>query len=541
VTKFIKKLGQRAEGQAGGCTIQLESSLIELPASVVARRLAEEDAKILNLKPASALDVYSQGIVKAGDCIIREQPLMKLPLSLACLLTMNLRDEGNGLIEATRALNNRYAGCWTQAVKVQLFADVELMDLKARVLNWCERAMQEVLYKRRRGVENEPFVTYGKLFETFIREIDTRIAHGDDRMYQEIWSRAMDCMCYQLIEGCFLKPGHIVCRHGIDAFHLLKWEGACLRNKHVANCVSHHMNLYGVDAALYTRDVVLRPLSAALVDVEAMDPDVVLRADFHSCVGDLLEAFPYLCSSKRTSRYTFPIRGSTCVAVFRFLGPHGFGMFAFFDSEEELHAGLETGACRAGLTLDFDGALGCLMHPWLTVERFLGATDALRVSHWLISQVHGRIVEDYLKINRYFLQRKQHDGVPDSGSGVANGANDLLVHAEYAEALREPIDADPHFEAGASIPAVAVNAGRGPFLPQIRRSRFFKILRMCGVEIVQGKGSEIKLLRGGAHPFRLGSHYGVNPAIPSFLAGQILKRLEISREEWISAISASRI
>jgi hypothetical protein len=241
------------------------------------------------------------------------------------------------------------------------------------------------------------------------------------------------------------------------------------------------------------------------------------------------------------ARYTFPIRGTTCVAAFRFLGPHGFGVFAFFDSEEELRTGLETGTSRAGLSIDFDGTLGCLMHPWLTVERFLGATDALRVSHWLINRVHDRIVEDYLKINRYFLQRKPHNGVPDSGSGVAEVADDLIVYAEWAKELREPIDADPGSEAGASTPAVVVKVGSGLFLPQIRRSRFFKILRMCGVEIVQGKGSEIKLLRGGAHPFGLGSHYGANPAIPSFLAGQILKRLEVSHDEWASAIRASRI
>jgi hypothetical protein len=33
------------------------------------------------------------------------------------------------------------------------------------------------------------------------------------------------------------------------------------------------------------------------------------------------------------------------------------------------------------------------------------------LAHWLINQVHDRIVEDYRKINRRSRQRKLHDGV----------------------------------------------------------------------------------------------------------------------------------
>jgi hypothetical protein len=354
-------------------------------------------------------------------------------------------------------------------------------------------------------------------------------------MYQEVWSCAVDCMCYELFAGCFLEPGHIVCRHGSDAMHLSKWEGACLRDKHIASYIDLHADLYAVDIAFYSLDVVLRPLAAALAEDAGRNPDAALQADFHACLGDLLEAFPYLCASKRTSRYTFPVRGTTCMAAFRFLARGGFGVFMFFDSEDNMRAGLEIGVCRAALTIDFDGTIGALMHPWLTVGNILTSTDGLRTSHWLISQVRDQIVEDYLKINRYFLQPNLRDGVPGSGPGVSEGANDPVDCAEWARELREPVDAGP----GSSIAAVVASVRLGPFLPQIRRSRFFRVLRLCGVEIVQGKGSEIKLLRGDAHPFRLGSHYGPNPTIPSFLAGRILKRLGVSRDEWTSAIRAS--
>jgi hypothetical protein len=272
-----------------------------------------------------------------------------------------------------------------------------------------------------------------------------------------------------------------------------------------------------------------------------METGANLQMDLDSSMSNLLEAFPYLCASKRTSRYNFPIAGTTCVASFRFLGPYGIGTFMFFDSEEERRSGIETNSCRGGLTIDSNGSMGCLMHPWLTIEGALGTKDALRVSRWLIGQVHDRVVEDYLKIGRYFLHQESENNTPEPGALVVEVANDLVVYAGWAKKVQELMDSSPDSGGDTSTPPDAVKAGAGPFLPTIRRSRFFKALRACGVDIVQGKGSEVKLLRGSAHPFRLGSHYGPNPAIPSFLAGQILKRLEITQDEWASAVEASRI
>lgn len=73
---------------------------------------------------------------------------------------------------------------------------------------------------------------------------------------------------------------------------------------------------------------------------------------------------------------------------------------------------------------------------------------------------------------------------------------------------------------------------------QLRRRQFFKLLGRCGVTIEQGKGSEIKLLRDGWHPFRIGNHYGNNPTIPCVLAISILRRLGITRAEWLDSVAA---
>jgi len=72
----------------------------------------------------------------------------------------------------------------------------------------------------------------------------------------------------------------------------------------------------------------------------------------------------------------------------------------------------------------------------------------------------------------------------------------------------------------------------------LRRRYFFKLLERCGVSIEQGKGSEIKLLRAGGHTFRIRNHYGNNPTIPSLLTIKILRRLGITRDEWLDLLAA---
>jgi hypothetical protein len=54
----------------------------------------------------------------------------------------------------------------------------------------------------------------------------------------------------------------------------------------------------------------------------------------------------------------------------------------------------------------FDTTQSMMVGAWLVRP----ASHAC-LAHWLINQVHDRIVEDYRKINRRSRQRKLHDGV----------------------------------------------------------------------------------------------------------------------------------
>lgn len=170
---------------------------------------------------------------------------------------------------------------------------------------------------------------------------------------------------------------------------------------------------------------------------------------------------------------------------------------------------------------------------WMTIDNIL-CESALAVSCWLLESIHGRIVEDYLKVR----SRRNKDAIaPDEASHDPADADQGW--ATYSSWLSEVEDSDDGGSPATDEKPLERDIVHS--LPQVRQSRFFKILRACGVDIVQGKGSERKLLRRGARPFRLGNHYGPNPVIPSFLACQILHRLDITRAEWSEAIAAVRL
>ncbi|KHK54103.1 hypothetical protein PI87_16425 [Ralstonia sp. A12] len=514
--------------------------IAQLPTQLIAKRIREEDSKVLRREAVTPLDQYQHAVVQFGDWIIREQPVLMLPRELTEFLSLDLRDQGNDLIEETRQLNNQFVGRSMRTVTALLIADIELLDLSERVLLWTESVIRQVVYRCRRRIQNNPFETYIDLFDAFVRDIDTRIAHGDDRMYQRVWSDAIDCMVYLLIEACFLKSGYAALIHEDEPPHYPRLVGTVVSNPDHEEAISRDINLFGVEPVQYINEIIARPLTNFLEAEGYAESRDDLLDRFHGYVGDLLEASPYLCASGRASRYMFAIPGTACWAAFRFIASHGFGVFFFSDSEEDMRRDLETNAFRGAINVGFDGSFSYMMHPWLTLGRALGSDAALSIACWMLEQIHARVVDDYLKVGVGGPKARTGESElavtsdePDSDQLVAN---EIAIYAswvreaqaedELASDLTPTVDRDSHID-----PAAAKTR-----LPQIRRSRFFKLLRACDVEIVQGKGSEKKLLRGGAHPFRLGSHYGPNPTIPSFLAGQILRRLNITHEEWMSAI-----
>jgi hypothetical protein len=328
-----------------------------------------------------------------------------------------------------------------------------------------------------------------------------------------------------------LQPGHIEIHLDARSGHASRIAlSDRLPRSCDANAVINMFDLYGVEPASYVDNMVLRPLLDALAgDSSLPEPDEQCQR-YQAMLVDLLEAAPYLVSSARTERFMFALPGSARMAAFCFVPGSSCASFLFADDADSLLLASRTTFCRGGLVLGYDGQLSTFMHPWRTLDKVFGEAAGQLLGYWLLEQVHGRVVQDYLKIEHYFLDPPS---LPDDDVEIAE-IDETLVYVAWAKAS-EDRGASADLENG---PPCAQDRGRPGAIAQLRRRHFFKLLARCGVSIEQGKGSEIKLLRAGWHPFRLGNHYGNNPTIPSFLAINILKRLGITRDEWLDSVAA---
>lgn len=501
---------------------------------ILRRRIKEAHAKLLNRRPVALHDQYAHLVARSGDWTIVEQPSRELPLSLCQLISLQLRDQGNALFEETRALNNRFAGCSFRAVEVLLAHDPEFLDLRERALAWGVGVADQVTFKLRHQARDDPNRTFFHAYRSFISHIDTVIVHQGDRLHQMVWASVLDLWPYKLIEAFFLKPGHCKLVHEAVPSHpasmVLSERMKGLRD---TQSLIPMLGLYSVEPIAYLDSVVLPPLLGALQQDGALPPRDERNASYRNMFDDLLEAHPYLLTSDRDERYLFRIPGTTCVATFSFLTTYGCANIMFWDDVDSMRRGLHSNSARGVLRMEYDGRISYWMHPWRSLDTIFGKESADLLAYWLLKQAHGLLVEDYLRIENYYLHPsdEQEDTAAD-----ASVDDETLLYVALAKTTEDEEDhagaTPPEIQRDAAIPAHG-------HLPQLRRRHFFKLLGRCGVSVEQGKGSEIKLLRDSKHPFRLGNHYGSNPTIPAFLAANILKRLEITRDEWLCALAAT--
>ncbi|MFZ3287931.1 MAG: hypothetical protein WA191_13940 [Telluria sp.] len=513
------------------------TNALTLQQQIVRRKLNDDMVKILNRRPASPLDRFAHNVVAASDWIVDEQPVRLLPLALCQLISLQQRDVGNALIEETRALNNQYVGCSFRTAEVMLAGDPDFLDLHARAQAWGEDVARQVNFKLRHQARNDPYRTFFSAYDSIIAPIDMTIVHGKERLYSMVWETVIDLLPYQLLDSMVFKPGHCTLSHDATAAHVPELTLACdmpsPRDRERFNTV---ISLYAVESVAYMDNVVLTPLLAALRQDHTMPGCKEERLQYQQMFTDMLEAYPYLMSSDRAERYMFSIPGTSCMAAFSFLSPSGCARIMFCDDAESLRRGLHTNFMRGALNVGYDGQIKWWMHPWRTLDAVFGPEDAVTLSWWLLKQVHGQLVKDYLNIEHYYLHGTNAQTAEPAACDLRD---ETLLYVALAKASKREdaaADADlaespagPHADAGSA----------SSMLPQLRRRYFFKLLEHCGVQVAQGKGSEIKLLRKTKRPFRLGNHYGSNPTIPAFLAANILKRLDITHEEWVDAIAAS--
>lgn len=497
--------------------------------AVVPHELAREAYDLVNDRAklhlaSSPLEKYNSQVLKTQSWVIAEQPVKVLPRSLTELISMHLRDEGNALIEETRHLNNLHVGESFRQIHIASIADLTFIDLRGKLLKWAEQVINEVYYKHRRQFKEDPFGTYLKHHHGYISYIDQKIAHGDDHLYSALWARVLDAIPYWLLDRALQQPGKAVLSCAPDETgRLHSTLNLSPELAHRGKDVFLHLNLYGAEPTFFCESIILRPLLGALANEAFPEPDV-MQQQLNLMMGDILEATPYLMKNRCYEEYLFNVPGTTCVGGFLYLSQNGIGQFCFSENRKYWVEGHAKSFYRGILELDFFGVLTFYMHPWRSLERVFCVTDALKLTYWFLKQVHTTVVQEYLRVEKYYL-------TPQPALTPEDPEQEDL----YVPWQRPAVE---HFEAVAFVSEDADSPRGMTALPQLRRSKFFKILNNCGVRIEQGKGSEIKLLKDGAHPFRLGNHYGPNPTVPYFLVDSILKRMQISPDEWRLALAA---
>lgn len=498
--------------------------------AVLRKKMNSHLDAVAKAKPTSAQMRYAQSVATEGDWIVQELATQSLPYSLTQLISIASKDLGNQLLEETLELNNRFAGIAFRQIEAQLAGDPACIDLQQRIIDWSEDVAAQVLYKMRNRVKASPIDAFNFAYFNIVSPLDTQVVHGTDRLFMLLWDVVVDMLPFKFWDEMIARPGHMRLEHDIagDHFATLIQNSSAGLNVDIAK-LNGIISLYGIEADTYLHNIVLAPLLRQLDGDQTLPGPDQQREKYAAMFLDILEAAPYLIASDRSERFIFELPGQAGFGAFQFTAGQRCAQMVFSDTRDRLLNGLRTATARCALIIGYDGSWSSYMHPWRTLEKVYGREHAQLIAYWMLSQVHDRITSDYLKIERYFLHAEHHtDGAEEQEGAI----EETLAFVALAKAAPGNILPEEGCQEGERSDAYERFA-----LPALRRQYFFKLLALCGARIEQGKGSEIKLLRDGARPFRLGNHYGNNPTIPAFLASNILKRLAVSRDEWLNAIS----
>lgn len=503
-----------------------------VPADAVKQRIATsiEKLKTYTGHQNPIVTRYISSVAHHEDWKIQSQEPKSLPYAFSELISLNVRDEGNLLLEETRQLNNRYVGWSYRSMEAALKTDLEVIYLCDYAALWAQRVAKEALFKLRHKIKAAPVIAYSQAYDALIRSLES-ITCDQDHMYPLVWNAASDVIACTLLDEIFIKTHLISSDESFDTNSLNNIHTS-IRNEGERKYLRDHLALYNLPFRDWLVGNLLNPLLAALKNDPFMPPIEIQQTCKSRYFADMLEAFSYLVGLEEDDRYFFTLPESPYVGAFTFNSVHGIGRFFFNDSRENLVKGLEGAYCIGTFEVLWNGEFSFETHPLDMISGRFGKEDGLLLAYWMLKQVHDRIVADYLAVEDYYL----HQNEVDKNAQVTDESSTHDITAFYTPWIKEAQD-----EHLASTVAATSDSEQFPLqhgLPQVRRNVFFKILQQCGVSVEQGKGSELKLLRDGKHPFRLGNHYGRNPTVPSFLAASILKRMEISRNEWLSALAA---
>jgi len=148
--------------------------------------------------------------------------------------------------------------------------------------------------------------------------------------------------------------------------------------------------------------------------------------------------------------------------------------------------------------------------------------NSLAVNAFVVELFHEKLFSFYDQVDFVAIRHRAKKAALNAevdGELIAVSCQDLAS---------TDVESDRSAEFGASTASYRI--------PQLRSQRLFTLLHdKLGCEVKSGKGSEITVFRPGGRKFVIG-HHKRNDTVHSVVVQNMLKRLKIGPQEWLTAV-----
>jgi len=252
--------------------------------------------------------------------------------------------------------------------------------------------------------------------------------------------------------------------------------------------------------------------------------DERLRAMLAGMASDIQEMRPFLVKSFKPQKTIIPL-GDGLVVAWRWTVRFGIANLVVGESEAEVLRYVESQHSAMDILVDHDGLLFESTKPWVTADESPPCEDMrpLALNCYIVGLFHERLYSFYDRID---FERIRARDCCEAATSPEEGQEALALSCQDL-ARKDGVEDEecpPPF------------APRRRPIPSVRLQRLLSLLvDRFGCEIRQGHGSEITVYRRGGKKWILGVHKR-NAPVPSEVVGNLLKRVGIGLEEWLSVV-----
>jgi hypothetical protein len=396
----------------------------------------------------------------------------------------------NEFIAGTRSPNDAFEW-FNTAIVVNLIQNIELV---------FSDIGKKIAYRKRRksAFEAQHFLVTNVLspLDKFTWQTECKL----DLFFQH----GIDLLCQSYLSE-FVKDGFQLNSTLLTGSFTINWQSFCATSKE-AHFIEEQIKLYNV-ADYVLMENTIKSIASKIQTTVLYKPDVKEQVLF-----DIFELIPLYIKTWDASRSKIVINESIAIFIFLDFGFPSFVIGTAEDRPELLKASTLRFSWGVNHSLRSEGKRDCCI-PELAV---LGDFVLEKLYETLISLFAIRKPENKSLINE--------DPAEYSTSSELQQLTDFTV--QYHQILSSK------FEDNSNTISEPKN-----IVPSMTMSAFFKFMKTefhCNVE--EGKGSEMKIWRVGHNIYTLGRHKK-DPQIHSFLIKKIIKRLGITRSQWLEALN----